>query len=92
MNSASRKKKIAIKLSGDSHQTVDGYQFFEILPFLLVENTMGFSPQDQTIAINFFEACGSLEVVVTSYGPALEAGEEEKVFQEGLPRKECGNE
>ena len=83
LNSASRKKKIAIKLSGDSHQTVDGYQFFEILPFLLVENAMKFSPQDQTIAINFYEACGSLEVVVTSYGPALEAGEEEKVFQKG---------
>ena len=83
MNSTSRKKKVTIKLSGGSHRKVDGYQFFEILPFLLVENAMKFSPKDQTLAIDFYEDRKSLEVVVTSYGPALEDGEEEKIFQKG---------
>ncbi len=87
MNAASRKKKISIKLSGDSHHTVDGYQFFEILPFLLVENAMKFSPENQTIAIDFYEERKSLEVVVSSYGPCLEPGEETRIFEKGYRGK-----
>lgn len=59
-----------------------GYKIFDLLPFVLLDNAIKYSPKDKDIRVTFLEKDNSLSVTIMSYGPPLLAGEEQFVFEE----------
>ena len=82
-----RTKNIRIEIKGVSHSTISAYTFFDILPYLLIENAIKFSPHDQTIVVEFLEKNKKLVTIVSSFGPALCPGEEAQVCESGFRGK-----
>jgi hypothetical protein len=70
-----------ISLDGNSICQVQGYDIFEMLPFVLLDNALKYSPPDDDIHVTFFESKPNLNVTVLSTGPPLEKGEELRVFE-----------
>ena len=66
---------------------MQGYDIFEMLPFLLLDNAIKFSPPYNDIHVTFFESRPNLTVTVLSIGPPLDKGEELKVFEAGYRGK-----
>lgn len=76
-----------IRLDGISNCQIKGYDIFEMLPFVLLDNALKFSPPNDDIHVTFFESSTNLSVTVFSTGPPLDKGEELKVFEEGYRGK-----
>jgi K+-sensing histidine kinase KdpD len=77
---ASQKQHKNIKLEGASFHSILGYTVFELLPFVLLENAIKYSPGEQDISVTFGEMNNRLEVTVESLGPMLLPEEESQVF------------
>lgn len=77
----SGRKKVNIKFDGQSFHSIDGYDVFELLPFVLLENAIKYSPPGENIAVSFTEAKHSLEIIVNSLGPVLSKDEKEHLFE-----------
>ncbi len=82
LSSKSWEQRDLIHFDGDCHVKLKGYKMFDILPFVLLDNALKFSPPDKDIYVNFFEKRPDLSVTVISEGPPLEIGEKEKIFEE----------
>lgn len=65
------RRKVQIKLDGQCRQSIKGYPIFELLPFVLLENAIKYSPPDQSITVSFVEDKQGLQVIVNSIGPRL---------------------
>jgi hypothetical protein len=76
------RKSLRLRLEGTSYKGISAHEIFDLLPFVLFENAIKYSPSDQQIVVRFQEGT-TLEVTVCSIGPMLKAGEESKVFERG---------
>ncbi|MBE1273879.1 ATP-binding protein [Enterovibrio baiacu] len=66
---------------GTSHMTIDMYQIFDLIPFVILENAIKYSPEDQSVSVHFEEVNqSSLSVSVSSIGPCNTESEIEKIF------------
>lgn len=54
-----------------------------MLPFVLLDNALKFTPEDQSIEVTFEEGANRLAVYIRSFGPVLLPGEEERISNEG---------
>jgi len=81
-----------IVLTGDSKLCVLGYEIFDMLPFVLLDNAIKFSPPNESINVTFFEEEKKLTITIHSKGPPLDHGEETKVFEEFYRGKYAKNE
>jgi signal transduction histidine kinase len=75
---------VTLKLSGSSYSTITGPGVFEILPYLIIDNAIKYSPQNSTVEISFYETQTSTRVEFTSMGPQIEDDEAEKIFERGF--------
>jgi hypothetical protein len=80
------RSQVTIHFTGQSRLSVRGVPVLEILPFILLENAIKYSPPNQTIEVHFENThgqsgTGTLEVSVSSIGPMLQPGEVERVFE-----------
>lgn len=80
-------RRIKVLFDGESHSMIDAFPIFDLLPYVLLENAIKYSPDDQTIALTFEESRGQIRVQLASYGPTLEAGEWDRVFDRGFRGK-----
>jgi Rps23 Pro-64 3,4-dihydroxylase Tpa1-like proline 4-hydroxylase len=55
LDALSRKRRIKIELIGASFRSIDGYAIFDLVPYVLLDNAIKFSPDDQTISVVFDE-------------------------------------
>ena len=76
------KENKKIIMTGESKLRVLGHDIFDMLPFVLFDNAIKFSPQEMNIHVTFFEDKNSLTITVTSVGPLLLAGEEKRIFED----------
>lgn len=74
------RNRVQIKLDGQSYQLIAGYPIFELLPFVLLENAIKYSPPDQSITVSFIEEKDGLQVIVNSIGPRLNDDEHKFLF------------
>ena len=79
---AKEHKKIIF--SGESHDTILAYEILELLPFVLLENAIKYSPQQQEIDVVFTTENGSLKMSISSIGPILKSDEKTHVFERGF--------
>lgn len=67
---------------GTSHMTIDMYQIFDLIPFVILENAIKYSPKDQNVSVQFEEINqNSLTVSVSSIGPYNTNEEIERIFK-----------
>lgn len=64
-----------IHLIGNCYKRLMTYQIFDLLPFLLLENAVKFSPLKEVINVEFERKNNADQVSVISYGPPVEASE-----------------
>jgi K+-sensing histidine kinase KdpD len=85
------KKNRRILFDGESTLSIQGYDIFGMLPFVLLDNAVKFSPPNENIRVTFFEQKRTLAITIQSVGPPLNAGEEEKVFEESYRGEHAKN-
>ncbi|MBE3781452.1 sensor histidine kinase [Vibrio parahaemolyticus] len=81
LDSFARDKSVRIDpFIGASHFTIDMYRIFDLIPFVILENAIKYSPADQGVTVKFEEFPNSLSVTVNSIGPYCSKEEIEKIF------------
>ena len=79
-----KQARVWIQMKGTSHLYFDIYSSFDLLPFLLIENALKYSPPDQQIDVAFEDNREYLDIIVRSLGPVVTDDEIEKIFDRGV--------
>lgn len=89
LNSQSRGKKVKIKITNSEKQipNVDAYPIIDILPYLILDNAIKYSPNDTEVNVEFISYSKSFEIVVESMGPCVEDDELSKITDKGFRSK-----
>lgn len=80
-----RKKKIRINFNNESYFSIDGYEIFDLLPYIILDNAVKFSLSDQIIDVTFNDS--QRTVIVENVGPQVSIYEIEKIFERGFRGK-----
>jgi signal transduction histidine kinase len=83
MNRA-KSKQIHIILKGKSVKEFDAIEAFELVPFVILDNAVKYSPAGREINVLFKELPRELEVVVSSCGPKVDSDELPNIFKKGV--------
>ncbi|PAU74943.1 ATP-binding protein [Halomonas salipaludis] len=91
LSSLARTKAININLTGESFSEIDAIKAFDLVPYVLLENAIKYSPKGQSINIIFDDnpSYKHASVTVSSIGPLLHSDEKEKVFDRGYQGQEA---
>jgi hypothetical protein len=81
---ASDEENVRIILDGKSFNAIEANDVFELLPFLLIENAIKYTPQNEVVLVKFVENDDSLIVRVKNLGPRPEKEEIPKLTQRGF--------
>ena len=79
-----RERGVTIKLEGDSWAEIDALPVFELLPFVLLDNSIKYTPPNQAVTVAFEISSGRQVVTVKSIGPSVTAEELPKLFEKGF--------
>jgi K+-sensing histidine kinase KdpD len=79
-----RDNKVAIKLIGSSYLNLDAYPILDFLPFVIIENAIKYSPENQDVEVKFQENNRALDITISSIGPRLMEHESKDVFKKGF--------
>ena len=79
-----RDKKVNVILVGESRAEIETLPVFELLPFVLIENGIKYSPPHQTVEIIFEKNSGRQIVTVKSSGPSVTPEELERLCEKGF--------
>jgi signal transduction histidine kinase len=80
LSSLCLQKRINITLKGTSYSTISGYQIFDLLPFILLENATKYSPEENEISVSFRQINGTEEIEIINIGPHVKTDEISSVF------------
>jgi hypothetical protein len=78
---------IRINMQGSSNGTVYGPPIFDIVPYLLLDNAVKYSPPDMPITVMCNESDQSIFCRVTSTGPTLNEDEKQAIFESSVRGK-----
>ncbi|WP_305816286.1 sensor histidine kinase [Photobacterium leiognathi] len=81
LNSLSREKKVKVSLEGDKEvrRVFEAYTIIDILPYLLLDNAVKYSPENMTVDVEFTYFDNITEVKVSSFGPTVLKDELDKL-------------
>ncbi len=79
-----RDRDVTIRLDGESRTEIDALPVFELLPFVLLENGIKYSPRNQAVTVTFEQTGGRQTVIVSSIGPAVAPDELPRLFEKGF--------
>ena len=84
----SRSRRVPIQFRGNSYLEIEALPAFELVPFIILDNAVKYSPPDRPIIVTFEERTAqSLSVTVASIGPFVEPEELSKIFEKGYRGK-----
>ncbi|ENQ8649517.1 sensor histidine kinase [Vibrio fluvialis] len=91
LNTYARDRGVTItQFKGSSHLTIDMYQIFDLIPFVILENSIKYSPSGQNVTVYFDEVYNKfLSVTVSSIGPCNATDEMEKIFEKKYRGKQA---
>ena len=77
LNALSREKKVKVNIEADFNQrrVIDAYSIIDILPYLLLDNAIKYSPEGAGVDVEFTYYDCSTCVEISSMGPFVPAGE-----------------
>lgn len=78
-------KDVSIKLVNPTGRDgeIEGFEIFDMLPFLLLENAIKFSNRKDQIIVEFTNDGTAMLILVRSWGPILAESEHDKAFGRG---------
>ncbi|WP_081608986.1 sensor histidine kinase [Paramagnetospirillum caucaseum] len=76
-------KNVKLLMTGNSDGYIRGLRVFEVVPFILLENAIKYSPIGKDVTILFSESVGEIEVTVGNIGPKIDDDETDNVFDIG---------
>lgn len=79
-----KSREVAINLIGESRTEIDALPVFELLPFVILENAIKYSPRNQSVDVVFETYAGKQLVQVKSYGPDVTDDELPRLFEKGF--------
>lgn len=79
-----REKNINLRLDGESRIEILTLPVFELLPFVLLDNAIKYSPRNQEVLVRFEMLQGRQIVTVHSIGPSLLPDEYSQIFEKGF--------
>jgi signal transduction histidine kinase len=53
MNSKSKKRNVSINFVNEAHFTISGYEVFDLIPYILIDNSVKYCPDNHDIAVTF---------------------------------------
>ncbi|SFK64303.1 sensor histidine kinase [Shimia haliotis] len=80
---SAEKRNIELSLAGPSHGRCLGPNVFEILPYLLIDNAIKYSPANSTIEVSCRDVEKSVEIKISSIGPLISGDEKKRIFEKG---------
>lgn len=84
----SRMRRVPIQVRGNSYIEIDALPAFELVPFVILDNAVKYSPSDRPVTVSFEETQGQfVRVTVASCGPYVEPDEITKIFEKGYRGK-----
>ncbi|MCI4645323.1 MAG: HAMP domain-containing histidine kinase [Hyphomonadaceae bacterium] len=78
-----RMEKIVIEKRGSSYGTVKGPSAFEIIPYVLIDNAIKYSPKNENILVRFRDIEDTVIFSVESLGPEINESEKLNIFSKG---------
>lgn len=84
MNSLCRKKNMNIDFRGTCYSRIEAYSVFDLLPYVLLENALKYTPDQQDIEVEFNESGNHVEIITKNIGPLATPEDLEQVF---LPKR-----
>ena len=79
-----RNKRVAIELFGESFIKSDLYPVFDIVPFLLLENAIKYSPKETKVTVTFSERSHCIDVMIDSVGPFVKKDECQRLTEKNF--------
>lgn len=77
-----KNKGIKIRFEGETDFKYDvNLMYFEVLPFLVLENAVKYSPQNKEVVVKFTDDGSELKIEIKSYGPYCKPDEIDRLFQ-----------
>lgn len=76
--------RLRVRTEGTSFSLAYGPPIFEIVPFVIVENAIKYSPYGTEIVIRFEETPSEIIVRFESFGPKIKDAEREKIFEQNF--------
>lgn len=77
-------KNISLELLGSSFRTAYGPNVLDIVPYILVDNAIKYSPRGRSISVSVFDTTSETKLVVSSLGPMMSEEETTKIFERGF--------
>lgn len=75
---------ISITLNGESHSFIFGPDVFEIICYIILDNAVKYSPNNENIEVNIQEDDGKIKIHIESIGPKISEHEYEEIFRKGF--------
>ena len=76
-------RNVDIQVVGSSLGVVLAARSFELIPLLVLDNALKYSPDNQSINVAFSESQSDISCTVTSIGPMIKDEEKDRIFQLG---------
>jgi K+-sensing histidine kinase KdpD len=77
-------KNLNISFQGNSYLEIYAIQSFELVPFVILDNAIKYSPKDQKIDVLFEGNNNELCVKICNIGPTVDKNELLKLFERGI--------
>ena len=84
ISASAASRKVSLRMNGLSNSRVRAVQMFDVVPYILLQNAVKYSPDGLDVHINVFEDQDRIHATVESWGPALKGRELSRVFQPGF--------
>lgn len=76
LSEAARRREVRVNLNGVSRMEIEVLPIFELLPFVLLDNGIKYSPKGQSVDVNFDMVNDRQVVTVASNGPSVSEDEQ----------------
>lgn len=77
-------KNLTIIMKGQSQGRIHAIKLFDVIPYLVIQNSIKYSPENETIIIDIQENASEITVIVTSLGPKIDSDETSRIFTGGF--------
>lgn len=78
------KKTVEADFKSSTKRNVNMINIFEFIPYTIVENIIKYGPQDLHIDFEIYDNNEKIFVDISSLGPTLDQGEQDKIFERGF--------
>jgi K+-sensing histidine kinase KdpD len=82
-----KNKQVSLNIQGKSDALLDMYPVIDILPYLLFDNAIKYSPKNSSVVVEVSEDVHFVNLTISSAGPTLDEDEETKLFNKGFRGK-----